>query len=160
MKYTGKQHRQWLDSVLPTVVPGSALGKAIAYTDGQWPKLVRYLQDGRLELHNNRAENAIRPFALGRKNWLFPDSVDGANASASLYSLNETAKANELEPYAYLRRVFTELPTATSVADIEALLPFQDNDDNEPAEILPPVIRYGPHSGRFGEGPQRGPVFR
>ena len=68
-------------------------------------------------------ENAIRPFAVGRRNWLFADTVAGANASARLYSLIECAKANGLEPYAYLRHVFTELPKAQSLADIEALLP-------------------------------------
>jgi len=77
-----------------------------------------------LEIDNNRCENAIRPFAVGRRNWLFSDTVKGAQSSANLYSLIETAKANALEPYAYLCRVFTILPAATSVADIEALLPW------------------------------------
>ena len=136
------EFRDWLDTVLPSVVPGSALGKAIAYTDGQWPKLIRFLEDGRLELHNNRAENAIRPFVVGRKNWLFSDSVAGAKASANLYSLIETAKANGREPYAYLRRVFTELPTATCLADIETLLPFEDETtlNTEPNQNSTPVV--------------------
>ena len=85
---------------------------------------MRYCEDGRLEIDNNRCENAIRPFVTGRKNWLFSDTVKGAQASANLYSLIETAKANGLEPYAYLRRVFRLLPAATTVADIEALLPW------------------------------------
>ena len=137
-----EEFRDWLDTVLPTVVPGSALGKAIAYTDAQWPKLIRFLQDGRLELHNNRAENAIRPFVVGRKNWLFSDSVDGAKASANLYSLIETAKANGHEPYAYLRRVFTELPAAICLADIEALLPFKNDMalNTDPAKKPAPVV--------------------
>ena len=67
--------------------------------------------------------NAIRPFVVGRKNWLFSDTVAGAHASARLYSLIECAKANGLEPYAYLRHVFTELPKAQSLAEVEALLP-------------------------------------
>ena len=91
----------------------------------QWPKLVRYAEDGRVAIDTNLAENAIRPFALGRRNWLFADTVSGAKASAHLYSLVQTARANELEPYAYLRRLFSELPSAQSVADIEALLPFR-----------------------------------
>lgn len=74
--------------------------------------------------HNNLCENAIRPFVIGRKNWLFADTPAGAEASARLYSLIETAKANDLEPYAYLRRVFTDLPKATTLQDIEALLPW------------------------------------
>jgi hypothetical protein len=77
-----------------------------------------------LEIDTNLAENAIRPFARGRRAWLFADSVSGAKASAMLYSLVETAKANGLEPYAYLRRLFERLPHANTVADYEALLPF------------------------------------
>jgi len=118
--------RTWLDESLPQVPPQSATGRALNYLHNEWNKLIGYLNDGRLEIDNNRAENAIRPFVIGRKNWLFSDSVRGVNASANLYSLIETAKANGLEPYAYLRRVFTELPKADSVAAIEALLPGAD----------------------------------
>jgi len=115
--------RGWLDEVLPQVPPTSATGKALNYLHNEWDKLIRYLDDGRLEIDNNGAENAIRPFVLGRKNWLFSASVKGVQASANLYSLIETAKANGLEPYAYLRYLFTELPKATAVEAIEALLP-------------------------------------
>ena len=80
-----------------------------------------------MEIDNNRCENAIRPFVVGRRNWLFSESVKGAQSSANLYSLIETAKANRLEPYAYLRRVFTLLPAAMTVADIEALLPWAES---------------------------------
>ena len=117
--------RGWLDQHLPAVVKQSALGKAMHYMENQWPRLTTYTQDGQLNIDNNLCENAIRPFVIGRKNSLFSDTVQGAKASANLYSLIETAKANGLEPYAYLKRVFTELPKATSVEDIEALLPFQ-----------------------------------
>ena len=115
--------RSWLDEVLPQVPPASATGKALNYLHNEWDKLIRYLEDGRLEIDNNAAENAIRPFVLGRKNWLFSTSVKGVQASANLYSLIETAKANGLEPYAYLRHLFTELPKAETVEAIEALLP-------------------------------------
>ncbi|MDT8364703.1 MAG: IS66 family transposase, partial [Nitrosomonas sp.] len=115
--------RAWLDEALPQVPPQSATGKALTYLHNEWDKLIRYLDDGRLEIDNNAAENAIRPFVLGRKNWLFSNSVKGVKASANLYSLIETAKANGVEPYAYLRRVFTELPKADTVEAIEALLP-------------------------------------
>ena len=115
--------RSWLDEVLPQVPPTSATGKALSYLHNEWSKLVRYLDDGRLEIDNNGAENAIRPFVVGRKNWLFSASVKGVKASANLYSLIETAKANSLEPYAYLRYLFTELPKAETVEAIEALLP-------------------------------------
>jgi transposase len=121
--------RAWLDRLLPKVLPGSPLGKALGYLDRHWPGLVRYCDDGRLEIDNNRCENAIRPFVTGRKNWLFSDTVHGARSSANLYSLIETAKANGLEPYAYLRKIFTELPRATTVADIEALLPWATMND-------------------------------
>ena len=117
--------RAWLDEALPQVPPQSATGKALNYLHNEWSKLIGYLNDGRLEIDNNRAENAIRPFVIGRKNWLFSDSVRGVQASANLYSLIETAKANGLEPYTYLRRVFTELPKADTVEAIEALLPGQ-----------------------------------
>lgn len=118
-----EEMRGWLDQSLPQVPPTSATGKALHYVHKQWPKLIRYLDDGRLEIDNNAAENAIRPFVLGRKNWLFSDSVKGVKASANLYSLIETAKANGLEPYAYLRHVFAELPKAEAVEAIESLLP-------------------------------------
>ncbi len=122
--------RTWLEESLPQVPPQSATGKALHYLHNEWTKLIRYLNDGRLEIDNNRAENAIRPFVIGRKNWLFSDSVRGVKASANLYSLIETAKANGLEPYAYLRRVFAELPKADTVEAIEALLPG-DIDRNQ-----------------------------
>ncbi len=115
--------RAWLTQTLPQVPPKSATGKALQYLDNEWDKLIRYLDDGRYAIDNNLAENAIRPFVIGRKNWLFSHSVKGVKASANLYSLIETAKANGLEPYAYLRRLFAELPKATTVEEIEKLLP-------------------------------------
>ena len=81
------------------------------------------MNDGDLRIDNNRVENAIRPFVIGRKNALFCTSVARANATANLYSLIETAKANGIEPYRYLRKVFTELPMASCLEDVEALLP-------------------------------------
>ena len=83
-----------------------------------------YLEDGRLSLDNNGAENSIRPFVIGRKNWLFSGTPEGAQASAVLYSLIETAKVNKLEPYSYLRYIFEKLPTAATLEDFEALLPW------------------------------------
>jgi len=124
-----KRCRTWLDESLPTVPPKSAVGKALAYLNNEWPKLVRYLEDGRYLMDNNLAENAIRPFVIGRKNFLFSQSVKGVKASANLYSLIETAKANGLEPYAYLRYLFAELPKAKTVDEIEALLPGNVNPE-------------------------------
>lgn len=117
--------REWLDKTLHSTLPKGLLGKALSYLDKNWSKLTVYTDDGRLCIDNNPAENAIRPFVIGRKNYLFSASVQGATSSANLYSLIETAKANELEPYAYLRKLFTELPKATSVEHIEALLPWR-----------------------------------
>lgn len=115
--------RRWLDAALPRVAPQTLTGKALTYLDHQWPKLVRVFDDGRIPLDTNLVENAIRPFVVGRKNWLFADTARGAHASANLYSVVETAKAAGLEPFAYLRLVFTELPRAETLADFEALLP-------------------------------------
>jgi transposase len=116
--------RKWLDRVRDQAPPLTLIGKAIAYLDREWSRLIRVLDDGRLEVDNNLCENAIRPFVMGRKAWLFADTPAGATASARLFSLIETCKANGREPFAYLRHVFTELPKATTLADFEALLPW------------------------------------
>jgi transposase len=119
--------RHWLDGAVGQVPPKSLTGKALGYTHKQWPRLIRMLDDGRIEIDNNLCENAIRPFVLGRKAWLFADTPAGATASARLYSLIETAKANGLEPYAYLAHVFAELPAAIAAEDdtaITQLLPW------------------------------------
>ncbi len=115
----------WLDQTLLQVTPSSLTGKALAYLAKQWPTLTVYCQDSRLAIDNNSVERAIRPFVIGRNNWIFSDTVHGAKASANLYSLIETARLNGLEPYAYLCRVFTELPKAQTLAGIESLLPWQ-----------------------------------
>ena len=86
---------------------------------------------GQVPLDTNAVENAIRPFAVGRKNWMFADTVRGAEASANLYSLIETAKANGIEPWAYLQHVFTELPKAVMLEDVEALLPHREIHRND-----------------------------
>ena len=117
--------RTWFKVTRPKVLPSSPLGEALAYLDNHWSEPVRYCQDGRLEIDNNLCENAIRPFCLGRRNWMFSDTVNGAKASANLYSLIQTATAAGHEPYAYLRHVFTELPKANTVEDVEALLPWR-----------------------------------
>jgi hypothetical protein len=115
--------KTWLDEKAPKVLPKSPLGSAIAYTLKLWPKLTTYLEDGHIAIDNNPAENAIRPFVIGRKNFLFSGSPRGAHASATLYTLVETAKANGLEPWAYLNYLFEKLPAAKSEQAIQALLP-------------------------------------
>lgn len=124
------EFKSWLDENSLITTPQSALGKAISYTLGQWPRLIRYMDQGFITPDNNRAENAIRPFVVGRKNWLFSDTPKGAHASATLYSLIETAKANSIEPYQYLKYVFGKLPYASTDDDYKALLPqFLDRED-------------------------------
>lgn len=109
----------------PIVTPNSKLGRALAYLRGQWSKLTRYIDNGNWPIDNNLCENAIRPFVVGRKGWLFADTVGGATASANLYSLIETCKANAVNPYAYLIELLRALPLATTVDDYEALLPWK-----------------------------------
>ena len=116
--------RTWLDETRPLVTPKSELGKALRYLDHYWDRLVRYTERGDLPMDNNRVENAIRPFVVGRKNWLFNDTSAGAHASAVVYSLIETARANGREPYTWLRHVLRKLPHAGTVDDYEALLPW------------------------------------
>jgi len=114
--------RNWLDCHLDEAAGfGGAFAKACGYMNNQWPRLVRFIEDGRLRLDNNRVENHIRPIAVGRKNWLFSKSPEGAHASALWYSVVETARANGWEPYHYLKWLFTELP-----ARLQQRLPIDD----------------------------------
>ena len=118
-----QEFKQWLDSRVGQVPPSLLLGKAMQYTLSEWPKLLRYLDSPYLTPDTNLIENAIRPFVIGRRNWLFSGSPRGAHASATLYSLIETARANGIEPYRYLRYLFTKLPLARSREDYLALTP-------------------------------------
>ncbi len=118
------QFKSWLDKSSESVTKESLLGAAITYSLNQWPKLVRYLDDGCLNIDNNRAERAIKPFVIGRKAWLFANTKTGAQASAALYSLVETSKINGLEPYDYLCRLLTELPKANTQEKLQQLLPY------------------------------------
>jgi transposase len=120
----------WLEANQPLTPPKGLLGQAISYTLANWKKLIIYIQDGRLRPDNNLVENAIRPFVVGRKNWLFAGSPDGAKASATFFSLIETAKANGLEPYAYLRHIFKKLPLAQTEQDLKVLLPQNIDPDS------------------------------
>ena len=119
-----KELYAYLTSMYPRIPPKSPLGQAVFYTLNQWPKLITYLQDGRLENNNNRTERAIKPFAIGRKGWLFADSVAGANAAAVLFSLVETCKHHNIEPYDWFRYALKQMPLCKTDAEIEALLPF------------------------------------
>jgi len=112
-----------LDERKNTSPAKSKLGTAINYALNQWERMICYVLDGRLRPDNNLVENAIRPFAVGRKNWLFHGSPNGAEAGALFYSLIETAKLNGLEPYAYLRYLFENLPLAKTEKDVKNLMP-------------------------------------
>ena len=114
----------YLTAMHPRVLPKSPLGQAVSYTLNQWPKLLTYLQDGRLENNNNRSERAIKPFAVGRKNWLFSSSVAGAEAGAIIFSLIETCKHHDIEAYDWFRYVLQHIPLCKSDDEIEALMPF------------------------------------
>ena len=114
----------WLYINAPKIPPRSLLGKAFNYTISQWARLIRYLDNGLVRMDNNLIENSIRPFVIGRKNWLFNVTPEGARASASFYSLIETAKANGLEPSKYLKYLFERFPYAKTSEDVFNLLPM------------------------------------
>ena len=114
----------WLEDKQPKVAADTLTRKAINYALNQWEYLERYTEHGQLSISNVLAENAIRPFVIGRKAWLFSKSPEGARASATYYSLIETAKANGVEPYAYLQHVIGRIATADTDEALDALLPW------------------------------------
>ena len=119
-----EEMKEWLDEQEGKHLPKGYMGKAINYALGEWKYLIKYLEDGQLHICNNFIERSIRPFVIGRKNWLFCITPSGAKASAILYSLVETAKANNKEPFEYLQRILTDIPKAESLTDYMKLLPF------------------------------------
>lgn len=141
--YTEERHKQriehslpiveaflaWLNYQTPRVLPKSAFGQAIAYCKNQWSKLTAFLEDGRLELDNNRAERSIKPFVIGRKNWIFSNTPKGAKASATIYSVVETAKENCLNPYSYLEYLFEMLPNIDldNKSALDELMPWSQS---------------------------------
>ena len=118
-------------------LPKSALGKAIRYAEEQYPWLMNVYLDGRLELTNNRAERSIKPFVMGRKNWLFNNTVKGARASSVIYSIIETAKENGLKPFEYLEFLFETMPN-TTMGMLDKLLPWSPE--------IPDRCRMSPHA--------------
>ena len=132
--------REWLRSQRNRVLPKSKLGNALTYCVNQWEKLTVFVKDGRLELDNNRSERAIKPFVIGRKNWLFANTPKGATASAITYSLIETAKENGLKPYEYLRYVLEQLPQLPDPKDVQALDALLPWSHTLPADLrIPPT---------------------
>jgi transposase len=132
------EFKEWLTAKAITVLPTGATGKAIRYCINHWEKLNNFLLDGRLEIDNNRAERSIKPFVIGRKNWLFANTPRGATASATIYSIVETAKENGLNPFEYLKYVFEQLPNidCTDPAAVDKLLP---NSVDLPPHVRMPV---------------------
>jgi hypothetical protein len=115
----------WVSHTLPRAKPTSKLAMGLRYIHEHWDGLTVFARDGRVEIDTNLVENEIRPFAIGRKNWMFADTPHGATASATLYTLIVTAKANGLDPYAYIVHIARHLPAANRLDDVEALLPWR-----------------------------------
>ena len=116
------EFESWMKNQLSEVLPQSAIGKAITYTLKLWKRLVRYADDGSWAIDNNPIENSIRPVALGRKNFLFAGSHEGAKRAAMMYSFLGTCKINNVEPFAWLKDVLTRIPDH-SIHKLEELLP-------------------------------------
>ena len=116
--------KTWLDETYPTVLPQSSLGKAMQYCLNRWPGLIRFLDDGRLEIDNNLTEQAIKPFVIARKNFLFCSTQDGARALCMHFSFIRTAKLHGLDPYHYYVNMLKRIPHCKSVEDYEKLLPW------------------------------------
>lgn len=127
------EFREWLNENLGKAPPKSQIGIALNYAHNEWPQLVRFMEDGRLSIDNNMVENAIRPFAVGRKNWLFSNSVAGVKASAAIYSIMISAKQNGHNEYAYFRYLLERIPLAEKIEDFEALLPHRLSPNDVPS---------------------------
>ena len=119
-----REFKKWVEAMTKAVPPQSLLGRAVSYTLSEYKRLVRYLKYAYLTPDNNVAEQAIRPFAVGRRNWLFNNTPLGAHASAAMFSLVETAKANNLDPFHFMYRLFQKLPEADTEEALEKLLPW------------------------------------
>lgn len=140
-----EKFKAWLDDLLPGTPPNSALGKALGYATRQWSKLIRYVDHPEMPIDNNYIEQQIKSYATGRRAWLFSYDAGGAQASANLFSLVMTARANDVEPYAYLNYLFEHLPAASTVEQVEALLPWNvkaalDEQRNEKSQPLQPSV--------------------
>lgn len=128
------EFKQWLEESRAQLTPKSYVGEAVNYALNHWEALTRYLESGALGIDNNVTERDIRPFTTGRKNWLFSKSVEGAKASATLYGLVMTCRANDINPYYYFQRLFRELPNRDKEAPLDDLMPWNIQLDTEPGD--------------------------
>jgi transposase len=124
------EFKVWLSSASLAVAAQTKLGHAVSYAGYHLDQAARFVDHALLKPSRNDVENAIRPFVIGRKNWLFSDTPRGAHASAGIYSIIETAKANGLDATKYLARLFDAIPLARTEADWEALMPYGHCEDN------------------------------
>ncbi len=116
--------KKLLDEVKDAIPPQSILGKAVGYTLNNWQGLNNYLLDGRLRIDNNDSERSIKPFAVGRKNWMFCATTKGAKASANIYSIIETCKVNKINPYDYLKYLLNHIHDYSDPKELVNLLPY------------------------------------
>lgn len=136
------EFKQWLLTQQKTVLPKSPLGKALFYSIKHWDSLTRYISDGRLEIDNNRSERAIKPFVIGRKNWLFNTSTKGADASSILFSLVQTCKEHDVDVFAYFKYALESIVNSNNDQDIRCLLPYNVNSELLKAQRNIPVLLH------------------
>jgi transposase len=134
--------RQWLLTQQQTVLPKSPLGKALFYSIKHWNSLTQYINDGRLEIDNNRSERAIKPFVIGRKNWLFNTSTKGADASSVLFSLVQTCKVHDVDVFSYFKFALESVAKCTNEHDIQQLLPYNVKPELLMAQRNIPVLQH------------------
>jgi transposase len=132
--------KQWLLAQQKTVLPKSPLGKALFYSIKHWDSLTQYINDGRLEIDNNRSERAIKPFVIGRKNWLFNTSTKGADASSILFSLVQTCKEHDVDVFAYFKYALESVAKSANEQDIQFLLPYNVNPELLKAQRTIPLL--------------------
>ena len=134
--------KQWLLTQYKTALPKSPLGKAIFYSIKHWDSLTQYVNDGRLEIDNNRAERAIKPFVIGRKNWLFNSTTKGADASSILFSLVQTCKEHHVDVFAYFKYALESVVKCHNMQDFQKLLPYNANLQLLKAQRDIPLLTY------------------
>lgn len=135
------EFKQWLLTQQKTSLPKSPLGKALFYSIKHWDSLSQYINDGRLEIDNNRSERAIKPFVIGRKNWLFNTSTKGADASSILFSLVQTCKEHGVDVFAYFKFALESVAKCNNEHDIQLLLPYNVNPDLLKSQRITPVLQ-------------------